>query len=556
MKKDSSSRPKLFSTLSPLAQRRLRAAITCVLMLAAFASTAAAATQLYAQQKQGAASSSSARARKLPSPEKIVGDYLKATGGKKRHASIKDATYEWTIETTAQSGSSARTFTKWPASTRAEMTYANLEVNSGVSARSAWTRDADGNLRTLTDAEAGAAKLQSALAAGRLVDYKKLNVLARTVAFDESLSEPAYVVEFSTKSGARLRYWFGATSKLLLKTVDETRGTSTLFKDYRAETGALEPHRVEITQAGKDAVTLLLKSARYNSNLSESLFDPPSAETPDITKLLEEVEKNQREIDERVSDYAFTEKRTEREINDKGEIKKEKVSVYEIYPMPGGGAIYKLISEDGVPLSAERAAKRDKEIAENVAKYEREREKREQKKKEEAAKNNGQAQKKKDDDDDVELAVFLRACEFVSPRRERLRDREAIVFDFRPRPGYKPRTMAEDIVTKLAGVVWIDPVDKTVIRLEAKLAQSFKVGGGLVASIRPGSAFAFEQTRMSDGVWLPKLVQVNFAAKIFLFKGIEANETQEFSDYRRFNTEATDYKLGAPETPHAVTPKP
>jgi hypothetical protein len=555
MKKDSSSSPKLSSTLRPLAQRRLRAVFVSVLMLAVFVSAVAAGRQLDAQGKQGAASSS-ARARKLPPTERIVSDYLKATGGKKRLASIKDAIYEWAVETTAQSRGSARTFIKWPASTRAEMTYANLAVNSGVSARSAWTRDADGNLRTLTDADAGAAKLQSALSAGRLVDYKKLNVLARTVAFDESFSEPAYVVEFSTKSGARLRYWFGATSKLLLKTVDETRGTTTLFKDYRAETGALEPHRIEITQAGKDGVTLLLKSVRYNSNLSDSLFDPPSAETPDIAKLLEEVEKNQKEIDERVSDYAFTEKRTEREINDKGEIKKEKVSVYEIYPMPGGGAIYKLISENGVPLSAERAAKRDKEIAENVAKYEREREKREQKKKEEALKNNGQAVKKKDDDDDVELAVFLRACEFVSPRRERLRDREAVVFDFRPRPGFKPRTMAENIVTKLAGVVWIDPVDKTVIRLEAKLAQSFKVGGGLVASIRPGSAFAFEQTRMSDGVWLPKLVQVNFAAKIFLFKGIEANETQEFSDYRRFNTEATDYKLGAPVTPPAVTPKP
>jgi hypothetical protein len=527
-------------------------------MLATFISTATAVTQLYAQGKQGAAavSSSSARARKLPPPERVVGDYLKATGGKKRHAAIKDATYEWAVETTAQSAGNARTFIKWPASTRVEMAYANLEVKSGVSARSAWTRDADGNLRTLTDAEAGAAKLQSSLDAGRLVDFKKLNVLARTVAFDESTSEPAYVVEFSTKSGARLRYWFGATSKLLLKTVDETRGTTTLFKDYRAETGALEPHRMEITQAGKDGVTLLLKSARYNTSLSDSLFDPPSAETPDIARLLEEVEKNQREIDERVSDYAFTEKRTEREINDKGEIKKEKVSVLEIYPMPGGGAIYKLISENGVPLSAERAAKRDKEIAENVAKYEREREKREQKKKEEALKNNGQASKKKDDDNDVELAVFLRACEFVSPRRERLRDRDAVVFDFRPRPGFKPRTMAEDIVTKLAGVVWIDPVDKTVIRLEAKLAQSYKVGGGLVASIRPGSAFAFEQTRMSDGVWLPRLVQVNFAAKIFLFKGIEANETQEFSDYRRFNTEATDYKLGAPVTPPAVTHKP
>lgn len=493
---------------------------------------------------------------KLPSPEKIVSDYLKATGGKKQHAGIKDATYEWTLQLKDQLMGSALRREKRPASTRMDMTFGNGEVNSGVSARSAWTRDLDGVQRTLTDAEAGAAKLQSVLEASRLVDYKKLNVQARTISFDTSSIEPSYIVEFSTKEGARLRYWFSAASKMLLKTVDVTRDSTTHFGDYRAEHGVLVPHRVEMAIRGKDAVTLCLKSARYNAGLSDSLFDPPSVETLDVAKLLREVEENQREIDERVSDYAFTEKRTERDINDKGEVKKEKVSVYEIYPLPGGGELYKLISENGVPISAERAAKQDKEMAENVAKYEREREKKEQKKKEDAEKSKGQGKKKDEDGDDVGISVFLRACEFVSTRRERLRDREAVVFDFRPRPDFHPKTTAENIVTKLAGVIWIDPVDKTVIRLEARLAQSFKVGGGLVASIRPGSAFAFEQTRMTDGVWLPRLVQVNFAAKIFIFKGIEANMTQEFSDYRRFNTEASDYKLGAPVTNTPTLPKP
>jgi hypothetical protein len=548
MKKDFLSKRKLSSVATPLKQRRWLAFLASAILLATFLS----GTQLLAQKK-----AAPARYQKLPSAEKIVGDYLKATGGKKRHAGIKDATYEWTIQLKDQLMGIARNQEKAPASTRMEMTFGNGEINNAVSARSAWTRGLDGNLRTLTDADASAAKLQSALDASRLVDYKKLNVLARTVAFDDTLPEPAYVLEFSTKEGARLRYWFGATSKLLLKTVDQTRGTTTHFGDYRAENGALEPHRMEIATNGKDALTFLLKSVRYNAGLSDTLFDPPSAETPDIAKLLQEVEENQKEIDERVSNYAFTEKRTEPEINDKGEAKKEKLTIYEIYPLPGGGAFYKLISENGVPLSPERAAKQDKRIAEDVAKYELERQKKEQKKKEDALKNKGQAAGKKDEDkDNVGVAVFLRACEFVSPRRERLRDREAVVFDFRPRPGFRPRTTAEDIVTKLVGVVWIDPLDKTVIRLEAKLAQSYKVGGGLVASIRPGSAFAFEQTRMAEGVWLPRLVQVNFAAKIFLFKGIEANETREFSDYRRFNTEASDYKLGVPATNAPAPPKP
>jgi hypothetical protein len=291
---------------------------------------------------------------------------------------------------------------------------------------------------------------------------------------------------------------------------------------------------------------MILERISFNTHLSDALFDPPSTEALDIPALLKEVEKNQEKLDERVAEYAFTEKRTERKINDQGEVKEEKITVYEIYPLPGGGSFYKLISENGVPLSAERAAKQDKNIAESVARYEREREKREQKKKLEAEKNKGEVKKEKDDDDDVSVAQFLSACEFVSPRRERLRDRETVVFDFRPRPGFRPRTRAEDIITKLIGIVWIDPLDKQVIRLEAKLAESYKMAGGLFASIKPGSSFVFEQTRIGDGVWLPRFAQVNFSAKIFIFKGIEANETREFSDYRHFKTEAEDYKLDAP----------
>ncbi len=516
--------------------RHLSAWLACLALLCALSSGAAVS----AQKKGGPA-----RPRKLPSAQKVVGDYVKAVGGKKRLAAIKDATYEWELQSGGQTVGHMRRYVKAPVSTRSETDAPaganDVGVVSAVSARAAWMRRPEG-VRTLTDAEADVDRLAAALYASRFVDYKKLNVLARTIAFDETLAEPAYVVEFSTKRGARLRYWFGAKSKLLLKTEDDASGKGSLFDDYRPEGGVLEPHSVTPTFEGLKGSPLVLRSVSYNTGLSDTLFDPPAAtENLDIPALLREVEANQKEIDERVANYAFTEKRTEREINDKGEVKKEKVTVSEIYPLPGGGEIHKVISENGVPLSAERAAKQDKEIAEAVARHEREREKKEQKKREEERKG------KKDDDDDVGLTVFLRACEFVSPRREYLRDREAVVFDFRPRPGFKPNGTAESIVSKLTGVAWIDPRDKTVIRLEAKLAESYKIGGGLVASIRPGSAFVFEQTRMADGVWLPRLVQVNFAAKIFFFKGIEENQTLEFSDYRRFDTEASDYNLDTPK---------
>ncbi|HEY1403415.1 MAG TPA: hypothetical protein VGB05_04760, partial [Pyrinomonadaceae bacterium] len=119
------------------------------------------------------------RAQKLPSPDKIVSDYLKAAGGKKRRGAVRDATYEWSVQQGASGAKgTARTFTKFPASTRTDISLERGETNAAANARSAWLRREGGELRTLTDTDANVAKLLSALDASRLVDYKKQDVLA------------------------------------------------------------------------------------------------------------------------------------------------------------------------------------------------------------------------------------------------------------------------------------------------------------------------------------------------------------------------------------------
>jgi len=91
------------------------------------------------------------------------------------------------------------------------------------------------------------------------------------------------------------------------------------------------------------------------------------------------------------------------------------------------------------------------------------------------------------------------------------------VFDFRPRPGFKPSNRQEDLISKLVGVAWIDPADKQVMRLEGRLAEGFKMAGGLLVNLRPGAAFVMEQTRMVEGVWLPRMAQINLSVKVLLF---------------------------------------
>ncbi|HEY3039410.1 MAG TPA: hypothetical protein VGJ66_11770 [Pyrinomonadaceae bacterium] len=497
--------------------------------------------------------------RKMPSAEKVVDGYLKTIGGKKRVATIRDATYEWTIQLKDQTMGLAKTQTRMPASVRTEMSFGNGQIVSAATPRSAWVLGLEGKLHTLTDAEAAAARLQAALDAGHLLDFKKSSVLARVVSLKDIEAGQAYVVEFSLRSGARLRYLFSPTTKLLIAIEDDARKTTTRFEDYRSEGNILEPHRVSINNGGTGELTFLLQHASYNNGISDSSFDPPqAAEALDVAALLREVSRNQDQLEKRFTEYSFVQRETHREINSKGEIKKETVKVFEVFPIAHREPIMKLISEDGILLTGERAAREQKRVEEEFAKADRDKEKDEQR----AVKNRAERQRKKaagakqGDDDDVDISGFLRVCEFVSPRRERFHDRDAVVFDFRPRPGFKSSNRQEDLISKLIGVAWIDPVDKQVMRLEARLAEGFKMAGGLLVNLRPGAAFVMEQTRMLEGIWLPRMAQINLSVKVLLFGGGDYNQTIEWSDYKHFSGDVSDYKLDAPKTGETTDKKP
>jgi hypothetical protein len=496
--------------------------------------------------------------QKLPSAEKTVDNYLKAIGGKKQTNSIRDATYEWTILLKDQTMGTARVQIKAPASQHSEMTFGNGRIITAANPRSAWIRGLNGELRTLTGPEAAAAKLQAALDVAHLIDFKKANVLARVVSLDNSTADPAYVVEFSSRGGARLRYHFSTRTKLLVSIEDDARKIVTWFGDYRPEGSILEPHLMRINQGGTGEITLKLQKVSYNSGVAATVFDPPrAAEALDVAALLREVSRNQDEVEKRFQEYSFLRQETDREIDSKGVVKKETVKVAEVFPLPNRRPILKLISENGVPLSGDRAAKEDQRVQEEFLKAEREKEKDAQKAAEQRAererkKANGQ----KDEDSDPEISQFFRHCEFISPRRERFQDRETIVFDFRAKPGFKPSTRQESLISKLVGVVWIDPLDKQVIRLEARLAEGFKMVGGLLVSLRPGAALVWEQTRLKEGIWMPRFAQINLSVKVLLFGGGDINQTVEWSDYKHFAADVDSYKLGAPKTEEAPNKKP
>ena len=495
--------------------------------------------------------------KKLPSAEKVVDNYLKAIGGKKQASAIRDATYDWTIQLQDQSMGLAKTQSKAPAAQRSEMTFGNGQIIAAANPRSAWVRGLDGELRTLTGPEAANTKLQAALDVAHFVDYKKANILARVVSLDASPAGPAYVVEFSSRGGARLRYLFSVSTRLLIAIHDDARKTITRFEDYRAEGNILEAHTLRISQGGTGELTFKLQRVSYNTGIDAKVFDPPrAADAVDVVTLLHQVSRNQDELEKRFTEYSFMQKQTEKEIDSKGVVKKETIRVFEVFPILNRRPIMKLVSENGVTLSGDRAAKEDKRVQEEFLKAEREKDKDAKKAADQRAERERKKAAQQSADDDVEISQFFRHCEFISPRRERFQDRDTIVFDFRAQPGFKPSSRIESLISKLVGVVWIDPLDKQVIRLEARLAEGFKMGGGLLVSLRPGAALVWEQTRLKEGIWMPRFAQINLSVKVLLLGGGDINETTEWSDYKHFAADVDSYKLGAPKTEESPSKKP
>jgi hypothetical protein len=226
------------------------------------------------------------------------------------------------------------------------------------------------------------------------------------------------------------------------------------------------------------------------------------------------------------------------------------VKEYDVFNC-GGDEIRHLVKNDSKPLTAEQQHKEDERFNKEFTEF--------QKKQAELA-SDPKKQEKEDERQQTQVSDFLRAESFTNPRRERFRGQDVIVFDFGPNPDYKPRKLAESIVQKLVGVVWIDEQARDVARLEARFSENAKIGGGLLASVDKGTNLVIEQTKINGEVWLPSYAEVHAAARV-VFVRVRQNEIDRYSDYKKFRVEtkigpSTPVTDPAPETEPAPAPKP
>lgn len=468
--------------------------------------------------------------------DKILDAAVKASGGSSKLRKVLTLSLEGTITRESDSKSGTYTFkAKSPNRYYVELTFSGQPEILAYNGKSAWRESASGEIATLLGPEAIEMEAAALIQNSHLLDRKKNKLASILVGNSQIDGRTAQQVQLATQTGVKRSLFFDTQSHLLLKESGNLGGQQqdTLFGDYRPEGGVQIAHKLEIHR-GSDTYQVAVTSVAVNQTIGERTFDFPvksQVQLPDLKKLFQEIDANQKTIDKIRENYSGRRSEEESEMDKNGGVKKHETREFTFFYL-NGEEVSTLVAKDGKPLTEKEQDKENehtKKRIEEIQKQQAKKEAKDEKKKAENA--------KEKDDDDPGIEIFLHVCQFVNPRHERFRGQDVLVFDFEPNPEYKARSLAEGIVQKLAGVVWVDEKAHQVVRIEGYFVGDAKIAGGLLVNLQKGSSFVDEQAFVNNEVWLPTYNEAHIGARVLLVKSFKVNEITRYSDYKRFNVE-------------------
>ena len=180
-------------------------------------------------------------------------------------------------------------------------------------------------------------------------------------------------------------------------------------------------------------------------------------------------------------------------------------------PLPAAGAAKEQHRYD--KAVAARAAESDEKLARQAAQAETEREK-----------NRAFAREIPD------------AYDFHLLGEEMVDGHDSWIVSATPRPGFLPKDSRAKALPKLRGKIWIGKNDYEWVKVEGEVISPFKWGLFLF-SLNPGTTLRFLQTKVNDEIWMPKMMIIRLDARL-LFKKLDGDYENSFSNYRKFQTEA------------------
>ena len=248
---------------------------------------------------------------------------------------------------------------------------------------------------------------------------------------------------------------------------------------------------------------------------------------PPLEEFLEQVKQHLTGDRLLQSRYTFNRHETTRFIDSQGEVKESTSKKWEVFPSVDPDLSYeRLIEKDGVPVKPSEIENQDRKHRKKI-------EKSKQLTPELIEKKQREAREK----EQRQIEEVFRLFQFRMQGREKVEGTSTIVVSFEPRPSYQPALKSIRPLRKMQGQAWICEDDHQVVKVEIETIDALSLAWGVVARLHKGARLRFTRQRVNNEVWLPAEAHFLGSGRILLVKKFHVEDTNRYSDYRKFTVE-------------------
>lgn len=270
-----------------------------------------------------------------------------------------------------------------------------------------------------------------------------------------------------------------------------------------------------ISEPGNLIIILVASSALFAQSKDSPVQSQNHFSVTDVRQIVESsIRATERHWKTRLL-YTYIERDEDRRLDSNGGVKSEVVEVSRTI-LINGVPFDRLVERNGLPPSSEDKRKEKKKLDELRRETPERRAARVRQEAEQTA---------------SLVREVPKAFDFQLVGEDVVNGRPAYILQATPHPGYQPQGKYGNMFAKIKGKLWVDRQDLGWIKADGQVIQPFSIGLFL-ARVLPGSHITMEQTRVDDGIWMPKHIEMRAAAKIFLVKSLVIDRILTYSEYR------------------------
>lgn len=230
----------------------------------------------------------------------------------------------------------------------------------------------------------------------------------------------------------------------------------------------------------------------------------------------------------RMKDYTWQATSAERHFDSHGKVESTKREKWETLILDGEPQ-RRTLEKDGKPLTPAEAQSQQRKFDETSRKL--------------SAETPVERQRRLDDSEKRRKREFAFLSEIPDLFDLRLEGESVVdgrpvwVVSGAPRPGAQPKSRDAKMLLKIRGRMWIDKATYQWAKVEAQTTGTI-AWGLFLARLNPGASLVFEQTPVSDGLWLPKRLYMTGSGRLGLVKRLAEDDEIQWSNYRKFSVDS------------------